>query len=162
TALMGGTLPALARHAITRPDGAERRLAALYAANTWGGVAGTLLCGFTLIPVFGVRRTSLLAVLLNTVVGAAAWLWASRRGGGDGDRVAGERRRPALGLGRRGLAAGAVSRDPSPPGTDLAGRPHVTDAGVDRVPAAGGDAVRGRVPARRRPGGATAAITRAG
>jgi spermidine synthase len=81
TALMGGTLPALARHRVTRAAAAERPLAALYAANTWGGLAGTLLCGFVLIPALGMRRTNLLAVLLNAVVGLAAWVLASRGGG---------------------------------------------------------------------------------
>jgi spermidine synthase len=48
--LMGGTLPALAA-------AAGRGLGWLYAFNTLGGVAGTLLAGFALLPAIGLDAT---------------------------------------------------------------------------------------------------------
>ncbi|HKP60820.1 MAG TPA: fused MFS/spermidine synthase [Polyangiales bacterium] len=69
TALMGATLPAIARR---YPEGAQSRLAALYAANTLGAVLGCLVCGFYLLAVWDVWVATATAVLLNFSVAAAA------------------------------------------------------------------------------------------
>jgi len=71
TALMGATLPAIARR---YPDEAQSRsrLAGLYAANTLGAVLGCLLCGFYLLAVWDVWVATLTAALLNFAVAAAA------------------------------------------------------------------------------------------
>ncbi|MBK5258977.1 MAG: fused MFS/spermidine synthase, partial [Thermoanaerobaculia bacterium] len=61
TFMMGGTLPAAARAVETSEDPARRRLATLYAVNTMGAVAGTLISTFYLLETFGNRRTLLLA-----------------------------------------------------------------------------------------------------
>jgi len=56
TALMGGTLPVLVR---LTGEGTERlgvRAATLYAANTFGAVAGVAAAGFLLLPALGNRK----------------------------------------------------------------------------------------------------------
>ena len=49
TAMMGGTLPLLARFATQRLGAAGDRVGTLYAVNTFGAVVGTWLCGFVLL-----------------------------------------------------------------------------------------------------------------
>jgi len=84
TTLLGGTLPlgvaALARAA--RDPGAV--LARLYGINTLGAVAGTLLAGFALLPVLGVRATLFLAALADLVVGIGALVLSRRLDGPSG------------------------------------------------------------------------------
>ncbi|HEX2373597.1 MAG TPA: fused MFS/spermidine synthase [Actinomycetota bacterium] len=78
TFLMGMTLPLLTRYMVRTLDEAGARLGELYAANTIGAMAGTLLGGFVLIELLGLRLTSYLAVALNVVAGLGA-LALSRR-----------------------------------------------------------------------------------
>ncbi|MFP3754984.1 MULTISPECIES: fused MFS/spermidine synthase [Cupriavidus] len=74
---MGGTMPVLLR--AIRPSG---ELGAhggrLYAANTAGAIAGTLLAAFVAIPLLGVFGSACTAAGLNLLAGAGA-LWQSRR-----------------------------------------------------------------------------------
>ena len=72
TLLMGMTLPVLTRHLVRRLEETGARLGELYAANTLGAMAGTLLAGFVLIEFLGLRLTSYVAVLLNLSAGLAA------------------------------------------------------------------------------------------
>jgi spermidine synthase len=72
TSAMGATLPLLARFATQRFGSAGRRIGSLYAANTFGAVAGVWICGFLLLPHLGMLRTTLLAVAANLLLGAAA------------------------------------------------------------------------------------------
>jgi spermidine synthase len=76
TALMGATLPLLARHAVRSEREIGSRIGALYATNTFGAVVGTVLAAFFLLPALGLRRTVLVAVALNALVFAAAALLA--------------------------------------------------------------------------------------
>ena len=71
TAAMGATLPAMAR--ITAGDHDRRRIAALYAANTFGAVIGVLAIAFLLVPTLGLRATALVCVLLNLACALVAW-----------------------------------------------------------------------------------------
>lgn len=64
TALMGATLPLLARHAVRNNEELGPRIGLLYSINTAGAVLGTLLAAFVLMPTVGMRAT--------TWVGAAA------------------------------------------------------------------------------------------
>ncbi|MCY1483283.1 Polyamine aminopropyltransferase [compost metagenome] len=76
--LMGGTLPVLVR-ALTPADGQMGEAGGrLYAANTAGAIAGTLLAAFVLLPQLGVTGSALAAASLNLLAAAGAWL--SRRG----------------------------------------------------------------------------------
>ncbi|MCH2169230.1 fused MFS/spermidine synthase [Myxococcota bacterium] len=75
TAMMGATLPLLARHCVESDEQLGPRIASLYGTNTVGAVFGTLVAGFALLPRLGMFRTVLIGVALNAVVfGIAAWL----------------------------------------------------------------------------------------
>jgi spermidine synthase len=77
TALMGATLPAVARrYAHTRRG--TSGLAALYAANTFGAVIGCLLSGFYLLASWDVWVTTFVAAALNFAIGGYALLMARR------------------------------------------------------------------------------------
>jgi len=57
TALMGGSLPVLARALGQAGCALGSGLSSLYFLNTLGGVTGTLAAGFYLIPIFGVSQS---------------------------------------------------------------------------------------------------------
>ncbi|HEV3497552.1 MAG TPA: fused MFS/spermidine synthase, partial [Actinomycetes bacterium] len=78
TFLMGMTLPLLTRYLVRTLDEAGARLGELYAANTIGAMAGTLLGGFVLIELLGLHLTSYLAVALNVAAGLGAILLSRR------------------------------------------------------------------------------------
>lgn len=76
--LMGGTLPVLVR-SLTPANGQLAEAGGrLYAANTAGAIAGTLLAAFVLLPQLGVTGSALAAACLNLVAAVGAWL-ARRR-----------------------------------------------------------------------------------
>ena len=77
TTLMGGTLPVMTRF-IARRDGLGRQLSLLYAFNTLGAVAGSLLAGFVLLRTIGVTATVLVAATVSAAVGIAAVLLQRR------------------------------------------------------------------------------------
>ncbi|HEV7516367.1 MAG TPA: fused MFS/spermidine synthase, partial [Thermoanaerobaculia bacterium] len=72
TALMGGTLPALARELVRDRADSTRMLGWLYALNTLGAAAGAFLVGFTLIYAWGITRTTWVAAGINISAGLAA------------------------------------------------------------------------------------------
>jgi spermidine synthase len=72
TALMGGTLPLLARFTAQRLGSAGGWIGTLYAVNTAGAVFGTWLCGFILLPMFGKADTTWMAAAANLLLGVAA------------------------------------------------------------------------------------------
>ncbi len=74
TAMMGATLPVLARWAVRQQEHVASRLGLLYALNTLGGVIGCLGAGFALLELIGVSRTTLVAVGGNFLVALVAWL----------------------------------------------------------------------------------------
>jgi spermidine synthase len=79
TALMGATMPIVLRSSLTKMEGLGSRVGLLYAANTGGAIAGTLLAGFYLIPRLGLSRSFLCAAAINGMVGllaiiASRWL----------------------------------------------------------------------------------------
>jgi spermidine synthase len=82
TSLMGATLPILARFLSTSASDAARATGGAYALNSLGGVLGTLLAGFWLVPDLGLRATTLLAAALNLAIGAASVLLGRGREGG--------------------------------------------------------------------------------
>jgi spermidine synthase len=96
TFLMGMTLPLLTRYLVRTLDEAGARLGELYAANTIGAMAGTLLGGFVLIELLGLHLTSYLAVALNVAAGLGALLLSRRWETDPGrDSAADRRGRPA-------------------------------------------------------------------
>lgn len=72
TALMGATLPLLARHAVRTQSEIGSRIGALYAVNTTGAIAGTVVAAFWLLPALGLSATVLVAVAANVAVFAIA------------------------------------------------------------------------------------------
>ncbi|CAG9181215.1 fused MFS/spermidine synthase [Cupriavidus pinatubonensis] len=77
-AAMGGTLPVLMRVLASRAGQVGTHGGRLYAANTTGAIAGTLLAGFVLIPWLGITGSALAAATLNGVAAIAAFAMASR------------------------------------------------------------------------------------
>ncbi len=75
-ALMGGTLPILARWLVGRESEIGGRVAVLYAANTLGACAGAAAATYVLLPFVGVREGELVAVAMNLAAGAVALLLA--------------------------------------------------------------------------------------
>lgn len=69
TALMGGTLPVLARHFSRRPSVVSRNAGRFYAVNTLGAVVGGLAASFWLIGALGVHTTVALAAVFNILAG---------------------------------------------------------------------------------------------
>ncbi len=77
TVLMGGTLPLLV-FAAREDEPLESRLPRLYAVNTLGAAAGTLLAAYVLVPRLGLDGTLFAGALTNACIGLAALLLASR------------------------------------------------------------------------------------
>jgi spermidine synthase len=80
TFLMGGTLPAAIRAAEDEEDRGRRRLGTLYGANTLGAVSGALLVTFVTVEYLGIRRSILLAALVNLLLGVIVQAGARHRG----------------------------------------------------------------------------------
>jgi spermidine synthase len=76
TTFMGATLPCLSNLA-EGPEPGKSFAGGLYAANTAGAVAGAVAAGYWLLPAFGQRATTFLAVLANAALGLAAWALGS-------------------------------------------------------------------------------------
>jgi len=80
TACMGATLPVLTRFAVRRQDQVGARAGLLYASNTAGAVAGTLVAAFVLLPQLGLRGTVWVGVGVNALVFLIA-AWTARGAG---------------------------------------------------------------------------------
>lgn len=68
TAMMGATLPLLAKYAVRSDQELGRRVGWLYAINTIGAVGGTLCAAFVFLPALGLSRTVLVGVGVNALV----------------------------------------------------------------------------------------------
>ncbi|MFB3066962.1 MAG: fused MFS/spermidine synthase, partial [Planctomycetota bacterium] len=74
TALMGATLPLLARAAAETHKQGTRVFGSLYAVSTMGAVAGALITTFYLLEHLGLRGSVQAAALVNLSVGGVFWL----------------------------------------------------------------------------------------
>lgn len=74
TTLMGATLPVLSKLMVDREEVLGLGVGQLYAANTFGAVAGTFFAGFALIPALGVSSTTLAAAIGNFLLAGVAVL----------------------------------------------------------------------------------------
>jgi len=102
TAAMGATLPAMERLVASMSNaGGRHSIAALYASNTFGAVAGVLGAAFALVPALGLAGTAGICAALNTLCAAVA---LRAFAGGDAPADIPLRRRPGSGgvLGRLG------------------------------------------------------------
>ena len=79
TALMGGTLPVMAKFAVRRLGRLGGRVGQLYAINTLGAVVGVLAATFGLMEGLGLQGTTQAIAVVNFLVAGAAWLWGSQR-----------------------------------------------------------------------------------
>jgi spermidine synthase len=85
TAAMGATYPVAVRwiEGSDRSNRSERSVAfdvgGLYAVNTVGAALGAGLTGFALLPLLGIRGTTIVGVLLNVAVAGGALLLAKRQ-----------------------------------------------------------------------------------
>ena len=88
TALMGGTLPVMAKFAVRRLGRLGGRVGQLYAVNTLGAVVGVLAATFGLMEELGLRGTTQAIAVVNFLVAGAAWLWGRQRSVGVGEGAA--------------------------------------------------------------------------
>ena len=79
TALMGGTLPVVAKFAVRRLGRLGGRVGQLYAVNTLGAVVGVLAATFGLMEGLGLQGTTQAIAAVNFLVAGAAWLWGGQR-----------------------------------------------------------------------------------
>ncbi|TAM51093.1 MAG: methyltransferase domain-containing protein [Acidobacteria bacterium] len=73
TVAMGASLPLLVAR-VGQGGPLARRVGRLYAANTFGAVAGTVIAAFVALPALGERATLAAFACLGAVVAGAAWL----------------------------------------------------------------------------------------
>ncbi len=76
TALMGGTLPVLARFFVRKAEFVGREIGYLYGLNILGAMLGCFSAGFFLIEFLGVSGTNSAAVGLNLLIALVAFLLA--------------------------------------------------------------------------------------
>ncbi len=74
TTLMGATLPVLSKALTTSLGHVGKRIGGLYALNTGGAVLGVFLTGFLLLENLGVFRTTLVAVVVDLLIGSVCWV----------------------------------------------------------------------------------------
>jgi spermidine synthase len=77
TFALGAAFSLALRVAVKAREGVSRDVAVVYAANTAGAIAGSLVGGFVLVPALGLQRT-LLTTSLIALSGAAVGLIAAR------------------------------------------------------------------------------------
>src|SRR5262245_28313443 len=71
TALMGATLPVLARFLVAERSHLAQRIGVLYGLNTLGAATGCLLVGFVLIAGLGVIESAIVAAAIYLAIAAA-------------------------------------------------------------------------------------------
>ena len=79
TILMGGTLPVLVRFISHSVEESGRNVATLYFLNSFGAVVGSLLGGFFLVPMAGLRATVISAGIVNILIAAVAFVLGKRK-----------------------------------------------------------------------------------
>ncbi|MGE5244352.1 MAG: fused MFS/spermidine synthase [Betaproteobacteria bacterium] len=81
TCALGAAFPLALAAAATGPARVGRDVAAVYAANTLGAIAGALAGGFLLLPWFGLEGTFRSTALVAALAGMACWVIGSRMAG---------------------------------------------------------------------------------
>ena len=74
TAMMGATLPLLAKYVVHNDRELGPKIGLLYAINTLGAVAGTLTAAFVCLPLLGLGHTTWVGAAVNFGVFALIWL----------------------------------------------------------------------------------------
>jgi spermidine synthase len=97
TVLMGCTLPMISRALFSKESEPGSDLGTLYAANTFGAVAGSLVAGFILLPALGLSATLLVAAGINLAIAVITVLMAPPAAATDrADTAPGETGKPIL------------------------------------------------------------------
>jgi spermidine synthase len=65
TSFMGATLPLLTKYVVRSDKQVGPRVGLLYATNTMGAVGGTIVAGFLLLPMLGLKGTVYVGVAVN-------------------------------------------------------------------------------------------------
>lgn len=71
---LGATFPMAIRWFATHSANPAQSSGALYAANTIGAAAGSVLAGFVLIPTFGLARTTHVGVAVSVLTAGLVWI----------------------------------------------------------------------------------------
>jgi len=111
TTLMGGTFPVMSRFFVRLRSRAGRDISLLYAINTVGAVAGTVLVGFLLLSFFGITATLCATALVNLALAAVA-IGLSRRE--PHPATTGDLTAPAVSTDSPGPAGGPAAFVPTP------------------------------------------------
>jgi spermidine synthase len=77
-ALMGGTLPVLAKYVVDRMSDMGVKIGWLYFINTAGAVFGCLLGGFYVIEHWGLEAGMVAGALANIAIGGLFYVWSRR------------------------------------------------------------------------------------
>ena len=96
TALMGATLPLLARQSVREEWQIAERIGLLYCMNTAGAVLGALLAAFVLLPQLGLARTVWGGAAVSVAVFLMAWLLTRRLFAAANDAATARAHSPAL------------------------------------------------------------------
>jgi spermidine synthase len=86
TTLMGATLPVLAAVLVRTPAFKSTSVTRLYTYNLCGAIVGTVVAGFFLLPILGLRNTIYVAAVSNALIGLLA-IVLDRRNGAVADGV---------------------------------------------------------------------------
>ena len=78
TTFMGATFPVVSKINTAALDELGTDVGNVYSVNTLGSIAGSLLAGFLLIPLVGVKATTFLAAGLNLIVSGAMFYVAGK------------------------------------------------------------------------------------
>lgn len=78
TTLMGATVPVMSRYLVRQKEAVGLNVGGLYAANTFGAVAGAFLAGFVFIALWGIHHTLWIAGTLNLIAAILAMMLARR------------------------------------------------------------------------------------
>lgn len=78
TFLMGTIFPLLSKAMITDVTSSSKKVGFLYSSNSIGSMVGPLISGFMLIPLIGLRYTSLVASILNVSLGLVFLIVAAK------------------------------------------------------------------------------------
>jgi spermidine synthase len=69
TTLMGATLPLLSAALVRSAGQTSTSVTKLYTRNLAGAICGSVVAGFLLLPIFGVRSTIYVAAVINIIIG---------------------------------------------------------------------------------------------
>jgi spermidine synthase len=79
TFLMGSTFPVVSKIFVSSLERVSSKVGNIYALNTIGGIIGSVLTGFFLLPLLGIRRNVLIVVAINMALGIILIVISSSR-----------------------------------------------------------------------------------